>query len=51
MGFPIHDEGDFVIRISITTEVTLKIDHLIASSAIWPLNTNIYLKKLYKINF
>lgn len=51
MVFATRDERDFVIRISVPTEITLKIAHLTVSSAIWPLNINIYLKKLLKINF
>lgn len=45
MFFPIQDEGDFVIRISISIEVSLSIGHLTVSYAVWPLSTNIYLKK------
>lgn len=51
MVFSIQDEGDFVIRISISIEISLSIGHLTAPYAIWPLSTNIYLKKYIKLNF
>lgn len=52
MGFPIQDEGKFVIRISVPVQIYLKIGHLVMSSVICPLNTSVYLKmKFTKLIF